>query len=375
MGALPESLINFRGDLLKTLVAAGHEVTAMAGGENPDVVRQLAAIGVSFRAYPIQRNGMNPLADLQTYLALRKALGKLKPDIVLSYTIKPVIWGGIALKGISRTRFYALITGLGFAFNEGENLKRRMLTMLVTWLYRASLSKASRVVFQNPDNRDLFEAKHIIDKDKSALVNGSGVDLDQFIVVPLHSKGVVFLTIGRLLGAKGFREYAKAARLVKVRYPEAIFRLVGPEDPSSDGIPLEEISDWQAKGWVKYLGETNDVRPFLSDCHIFVLPSYHEGMPRTVLEAMAMGRPILTTDVPGCRETVTPGENGYLVPKGDAVALAERMCWFIEHRDEWKRMGLRSRAIAEERFDVHSVNRELLKIMGLLKQSPSGKAV
>jgi len=204
-------------------------------------------------------------------------------------------------------------------------------------------------------------------------VNGSGVDLDWFKVAPLPAEGIVFLTIGRLLGEKGFREYAKAAHLVKARYPETIFRLVGPEDPSPDGIPLCEISDWQAKGWLEYLGETNDVKPFLTECHVFVLASYHEGMPRTVLEAMAMGRPILTTNVPGCRETVTPGENGYLVPKGDEIALAERMCWFIEHREELKRMGLSSRAMAEVRFDFHGVNRELLKIMGLLTKSPSGE--
>lgn len=375
IGALTKSLLNFRGDLLKALVSVGCQVTAMADGEIPDVVQQLSAIGVNFRNYPIQRSGLNPVADLYTYFALRKALNELKPDIVLCYTIKPVIWGGIALKGEPAFRFYALITGLGFAFQETAGLKRRMLTALVTSLYRSSLCRASQVIFQNPDNRDLFIERQIVGKDKCALVNGSGVDLDRFTFTPLPRKGVVFLTIGRLLGEKGFREYAQAARLVKEHYPETIFRLVGPEDPSPDGIPLEEISDWQANGWVEYLGETNDVRPILAGCHVYVLPSYHEGMPRTVLEAMAMGRPILTTDVPGCRETVIPGENGYLVPRGEAIALSKRMFWLIEHQDEWEKMGMRSRALAEERFDVHSVNRELLKIMGLLQQSSPGRAV
>jgi glycosyltransferase involved in cell wall biosynthesis len=365
IGALPGSLINFRGDLLKELVAAGHEVTAMAGGEEPDVVRQLVDIGVSFRAYPIQRNGMNPLADLQTYLALRKALGDLKPDVVLSYTIKPVIWGGMALKGMSSAQFYALITGLGFAFYEGDNFIRTMLNVLVTHLYRASLSKASRVIFQNPDNRYLFISKQIIEKDKSELVNGSGVDVDHFVVAKLPDNDVVFLTIGRLLGSKGFREYAKAARLVKVRYPEVLFKLVGPVDPSPDGISLAEVQSWHNEGIIQYFGETRDVRPFINDCHVYVLPSYHEGMPRTVLEAMAIGRPILTTDVPGCRETVIPGENGYLVPKADAEALAKRMIWFIENRDELDRMGLASRRIAEKRFDVRKINAKMLQIMGL----------
>jgi glycosyltransferase involved in cell wall biosynthesis len=168
-----------------------------------------------------------------------------------------------------------------------------------------------------------------------------------------------------LLCEKGLREYAQAARLVKQRFPNAVFRLVGPPDTSPDGIPLAEVRVWQAQGWVEYLGETKDVRPFLSDCHIFVLPSYHEGMPRTVLEAMAVGRPILTTDVPGCRETVVPGENGYLVPRSDAKALAERITWFIENRVKWACMGQASRRMAVERFDVHKINAEMLRIMGL----------
>lgn len=370
IGALPESLLNFRGDLLKALVAAGCAVTAMAGATKPPVVRKLSAMGVRFRPYPVQRSGMNPVADLHTYYALRMALGELKPDILLCYTIKPVIWGGMAIKGKPAPRFYALVTGSGFALQETNGLIRRMLIALVTRLYRASLSRASQVIFQNPDDRDLFVERQIVGKDRCSVVNGSGVDLARFAVAPLPRQGVVFLSIGRLLGEKGFREYAQAARLVKERYPETIFRLVGPEDPSPDGIPLEEIRAWHANGWVQYLGETDDVRPFLSESHVFVLPSYHEGMPRTVLEAMAMGRPILTADVPGCRETVIPGENGFLVPKCDSAALAERMLWFIEHRDAWEKMGSRSRTLARERFDVHRVNRELLRIMGLLQECP-----
>lgn len=239
IGALPQSLINFRGDLLKALVTAGHEVTAMADRSGDAVGEQLALLGVGFRTYPVQRNGLNPIKDMHTFFALRKALGELQPDVVLAYTIKPVIWGGIALKRKSKPRFYALITGLGFSFQENRSVIRRTLTSLVTWLYRVSLFRASRVIFQNSDNRDFFIARKIIGKDKCSLVNGSGVDLDRFSVTPLprENNRIVFLTIGRLLGEKGFREYAEAARLVKEHYPETIFRLVGPEDSSPDGIP------------------------------------------------------------------------------------------------------------------------------------------
>jgi glycosyltransferase involved in cell wall biosynthesis len=244
-------------------------------------------------------------------------------------------------------------------------LDRKLLTLLATGLYRSSLSRAARVIFQNPDNQEMFVSRGIVERNKCALVNGSGVDLDRFAVAPLPGQEVVFLAIGRLLGEKGFREYAQAARLVKDRYPNAVFRLVGPEDPSPDGIPMTEVRNWHARGWLEYLGATEDVRPFIADSHVFVLPSYHEGMPRTVLEAMAMGRPILTTDVPGCRETVISGGNGYLVPRADAPALANRMIWCIENRQELARMGALSRKLAEERFDAHRVNRELMNIMGL----------
>ena len=191
------------------------------------------------------------------------------------------------------------------------------------------------------------------------------VNLIHFKQKSTFPEGCVFLTLGRLLGDKGFREYATAAALVKKRYPDVVFKLVGPNDPSPDSIPVNEVQSWHEKGWIEYCGATNDVRPFLEECSVFVLASYHEGMPRTVLEAMSVGRPILTTDVPGCRETVDPGENGFLVPKADAEALAERMIWFIENSDKWKTMGIKSREIAEERFDVRKVNDKLISILGL----------
>ncbi len=364
IGALPESLLNFRGELIKTFESEGHEVIAMGCENVPRVRAALSDMGVRFKAYPVQRNSMNPLKDLHTFLALRKTFKELKPDIVLSYTIKPVIWSGLALYASPRIRFYALISGLGFAFQNG-GFFRKLLSSLVTGLYRISLARSMRVIFQNPDNLQFFISKNILNKKKGYIVNGSGVDLANFKKTSPPLNGIVFLTIGRLLWDKGFGEYAKAASIVKKHYPNTVFRLLGPTDPSPDGISLDTIQEWEGKGAIEYLGSTDDVRPYLTGCHIYVLPSYHEGLPRTVIEAMATGRPILTTDVPGCRETVVPGKNGYLVPKADAKALAERMIWFIEHTDQWQQMGQASRCMAEERFDVNKVNAEMMRIMNI----------
>ncbi|SKA89400.1 Glycosyltransferase involved in cell wall bisynthesis [Thiothrix eikelboomii] len=365
VGALPESLINFRGSLIQSLCKANYQVTGMASETQPKVTQQLNTWGANFRAYPVQRNSLNPLADFKTWQSLRQTFQELQPDVILAYTIKPVIWGGLASRILPNTHFYALITGLGFAF-QGETLKRKLLVKLVTFLYRIALKRAERVIFQNPDNLNEFIQRGIVPVTKCALVNGSGVDISRYTHTPLSNNPPVFLTIGRLLGEKGFREYTQAAQIVKACYPEVTFQLLGPEDPSSDGIPLSEVQQWHQSGWLEYLGSTDDVRPYLQNCHIYVLPSYYgEGLPRTIIEAMSIGRPILTTDNVGCRETVIPGENGYLVPKTNAQALAERMIWFIENRDQWERMGKRSRELAEEKYDVHKVNAQLMEIMGL----------
>lgn len=368
LGAYPDSVASFRGDLVRELVATGNDVTVMTAAATPKVESDIRALGVKFQPYSIQRNSLDLASDLRTLAELRKAIAEIEPDVILAYTIKPIVWGGIAarshLKRCPQARFFALVTGLGYAF-QGGSLKRRVLRLLVTRLYRFALKRASGVIFQNPDNRDLFVERKIVPRDKCHVVSGSGIDVARFAKQPLPAGASHFLLIARLLGEKGIREYCQAAERVKAKHPEVQFSLVGPEDPSPDGIPLAEIKEWQAKGAITYHGATTDVRPFIENCHVYCLPSYHEGMPRTVLEAMATGRPILTTDVVGCKETVEPGVNGWLVPKADFEALAERMLWFIENRDQWQEMADASRRLAEERFDVRKVNRHMLKIMGL----------
>lgn len=177
---------------------------------------------------------------------------------------------------------------------------------------------------------------------------------------PLDTSQTQFLLIARLLYDKGISEYVQAARIVKAAHPEARFQILGPSDPSPNAFPVEDIERLHAEGIIEYLGETDDVRPFIEACQVYVLPSYHEGLPRTVIEAMSTGRPVITTDVPGCRDTVIEGKTGMLVPAQDAEALAAAMIKMLERREDWVAMGQAGRRFVEETFDVHKVNRDLL---------------
>lgn len=365
IGSLPESLLNFRGELILKLLSKNCKVSTMAAEADPQTVNEIKKCGASFQSYPISRNGLNPFDDLRTWLGLRKSLKDLKPDIIFAYTIKPVIWAGIASRVLPKVKFYPLITGLGFAF-KGSTFKRKILSHIVTLLYKVALKNARKVIFQNPDDRDVLIKRGIIDVARCEIVNGSGVDISKFKASSLPKDKTIFLSIGRLLGEKGFREYAEAAQIVRSKYPEARFQILGPTDPSPDGIPVSEVRSWHKKGFIEYLGSTNDVRPFLEQCSIYVLPSYYgEGLPRSIIEAMATARPILTTDNVGCRETVVSGKNGFLVPIADSSALAERMIWFIENRNQWDEMANLSRQFAEEKYDVHKVNERIMEIMWL----------
>ncbi len=364
IGGIPRSLINFRGPLLRALVAAGHEVVAASAPAPEDVVAELNAMGVRFCPVPLARAGLNPLGDLQTLFALRALIRREKPDCVLAYTAKPVIYGNLAARGLPGTRVYSMITGLGYGFGA-HNLRQRITGQLVQTLYRAALKNTSGVFFQNPDDREEFLGRGLLALDAPVtLINGSGVDLDWYAPQSLPQEPR-FLLIARLLADKGIRQYVAAARSLKKRYPQAQFRIAGNIDANPLSISAEELEAWQAEGVIEYLGRLDDVRPALADTQVYVLPSYREGTPRTVLEAMAMGRPIITTDAPGCRETVVEGVNGFLVPIKDAEALAAAMERFILEPDLATRMGSASLQLARDKYDVHKVNAAITQGMGL----------
>ncbi|KZW98822.1 glycosyl transferase family 1 [Pseudoalteromonas luteoviolacea] len=362
IGALPRSLVVFRGELIAKL-ASQYEVICMANSATSEEIQAINSLGAQYIDFPVKRNGLNPLEDLRTLFFLIKTFRAHNPDIVLAYTIKPVVWGGIAAIFNRGVQFNALITGLGFAFQRG-GFKRNLLTKGVKALYRLALKNAHSTTFQNPDNRDLFVSNKLVRQHKCHLVNGSGVDLSYYEGAPLPTDNR-FLLVARLLGEKGVREYVEAAKIVKKQFPDAIFDIVGPADPSPDGIDIFEVEQWHNAGIINYHGETSDVRPYYEACSVYVLPSYHEGLPRSVLEAMAIGRPILTTEVPGCKETVVNGENGWLVEKASVEQLADKMIWFIEHQEQWPEMARKSRRYAVDKFDVHKVNADIMTILGL----------
>lgn len=369
IASFPDSLLHFRGPLLHALLARGLTVHVAA----PDLPvgspmrQQLEAKGLHVHDIPLRRTGMNPIADFATLLHLQRLMRRIQPDHVLGYTIKPVIYGSLAALLARVPRRFALITGLGYAFQgqEDGSDSRGLLRSLVQRLYGLALRGTHKVFFQNPDDQALFRSMGILQPAApSCVVNGSGVDVAQYAVAPLPS-APRFLLIARLLGDKGVREYAEAARRVRARHPEAVFSLVGWIDENPDAIKQQELDAWVADGTVDYHGRLSDVRPAIAGCSVYVLPSYREGTPRTVLETMAMGRPIITTDAPGCRETVVDGDNGFLVPVKAVDELAAAMLRFIEEPELAARMGARSRQIAEEKYDVHRVNAVMLKEMGI----------
>lgn len=358
LASYANSLLTFRQELLEALVGKGHRVTACAPEKNEYVKEKLNSLNVEYRTLPLERTGMNPIKDAITFFRLISFFREIKPEMLISYTIKPVIYGSLAARLVGITNINSIITGLGFAFG-GETKKRKFIRLLVKSLYKISLSSNAKVFFQNPDDLQLFKNLGLVKPDQEVLIDGSGVNLDTYQETAPFINPPIFLLIGRLLKEKGIEEYAEAAKQLKSRYPQAVFRLLGPFDENPSSIKADQVNEWHESGVIDYLGETRDVRPYIAATGVYVLPSYREGTPRSVLEAMAMGRPIITTDTPGCRETIN-GRNGFLVPAKDVNALLNAMEKFILEPSLITEMGRQSRIYATERYDVHKVNENIL---------------
>ncbi len=369
------SVLNFRGKLLEAIHQKGYEIHIIAPDlpSFPTEHEKLLDLGYFIHEVSMQRTGTNPASDLKTLLSMYALIKKIKSDYVLSYTIKPVIYGTLAAWLAKVPNRYALVTGLGYAFQNVETqTKRSIFQKLVHGLYQQALSHSHKVFFQNPDDLKLFQDLKILQPNlPTVVVNGSGVNVTDFNVLPFpvntqNKPKLSFLLIARLLGDKGVREYAEAAKLIKQQHPEVEFHLVGWIDENPAAIQQQELDTWLADARLKYWGKLSDVRPAIAESSVYVLPSYREGTPRTVLEAMAMGRAIITTDAPGCRETVIQGENGFLVEVKSVTSLVNAMQEFINNPALIEQMGQRSREIALNKYDVHQVNRHMMQEMGLI---------
>ena len=314
----------------------------------------------------MEKTGVNVMSDLKYIKALKKLFKEEKPDVTLGYTIKPVIYGAIAAKQAKVPRRYSMIAGAGYVF-VAKTTKAKIIRMLVKILYRIGFSCAHKVVFMNPDDLQDFTSLKLLKKDKCCMVNGSGVNMQRFEREPLPKKPVFFM-LSRALRCKGVSEYLEAAQIVHERHPDVRIMYLGEIDESmQDSLKQTEVQKYIDSGIIEYYPEHPDVRVYYRQCSVFVLPSHREGIPRTVQEAMAMGRPVIVTDAPGCRETVKNGETGYLVPVGNPQALADTMCKFIENPDLINKLGEASYEYCKEKFDVCKVNKTLLSHLDMIK--------
>lgn len=342
-------MYNFRRSLLCALIRAGYRVTVLAPSD--DTFRPLLeAAGCAFVPVEIQAKGINPYHDLKLCASLYFRLRKLRPDFCFFYTIKPNIYGCMAA-GLAGIGHIAVTTGLGYTF-----IARNRVAAVARRLYKFAFRSAQQVWFLNEDDRKAFLKEKLVKQEKTFVLPGEGIDTDYFDggrYAP-EKAPVSFLLMARMLWDKGVGEYVAAARVLKKKYPDAVFRLlgfVGVDNPSA--IPEPTIRGWVDEGVVEYLGTASDVRPYIAAASCVVLPSYREGIPVSLLEGSAMGKPLITTDTAGCRDTVDPGASGFLCRVGDAESLAGAMEKIIRMPEvDRRRMGLCGRKKMEREFSA-----------------------
>lgn len=357
------SLVNFRLELIKLFIRNRFKVYAFGPYIKNHNLAKLSKLGVVYESTSMERKNVNPFSFVNNILSLRKKIRKIKPDFIFSYTHKPVVVGAFAAAFIKRTKIISLITGTGHLFDD-YNFKVKFRKFFGLLVFKVALFFSYKVIFQNPDNKKLFSSLGLVNKQKSYLVNGSGVDLDLFSFSNIPEGEFIFLCLARLIKSKGLIEFAKIAKLIKQDFPNVRFLIGGDEDFHEDAISLNEIrSQWPSKYGIEFIGYVDDPLTAMKKCSVYVLLSYNEGTPRSVLEAMSVGRPIITTDVSGCKETVIHKKNGYLVPVKNIDKAAEYFRKIIH--DDIETMGRESRRFCKSKYDVHNVNREIFNILGI----------
>ncbi|MFD1880270.1 glycosyltransferase family 4 protein [Paracoccus pacificus] len=363
------SLIGFRGTFIKELVARGHQVLALAPDYKPKTREVVRGMGAETIGFNLSRTGVSPKQDLATLFELRRILRDHGPDLVLSFSTKPSIYGTLAALSAGVPRRFAMVEGLGSGFAQPgapQSLAKRALGVVLRRMYGFALARADGTIFLNRDDYAEFAARRLVPRGRGHVLGGIGVALDQFPQSSHPTDPVVFVLIARMLREKGVGYFVEAARRIHASHPGAAeFVLVGGLDRNPTGHRRAHIREWVREGIVKWTGHV-PVGPILRQSSVFVLPSfYREGVPRSTQEAMASGLPVITTDVPGCRETVDHGVNGFLVPPHDVDALTRRMRHFIENPGDISRMGSESRRLAERDFDAKLQDARLIGLLGL----------
>ena len=347
-------LYQFRRELIEALLKEHQVLLSLPDG---DLIQPLEEMGCRFFDTPMERRGINPVKDLDLFLRYIKLLRQQKPDLVITYTIKPNIYGGLACR-LLRIPYAVNITGLGTAFQ-----KQGMLRKLVTFLYRTALKKARVVFFENSGNRQVFLDEGIVAENKTCLLSGAGVNLEHYAYVPYPEAGTTrFLFVGRVMKEKGVEELFAAMERLHAEGADCCLDVLGGYEENY----ADTIRNYEQQGWLHYHGYVTDVRPFIEKAHCFVLPSYHEGMANTNLECAAMGRPLITSDIPGCKEAVVERESGLLCKPKDPDSLYETMKYFLTiPSDQRAQMGKAGRRHMEEVFDKKKVVEETMKALGL----------
>ena len=370
IGTIASSLYGFRSDLITALLKQGHTVYAFTSDYTQAELSKIESLGAIPLTYKLNRGGLNPISDMKSTYLLSKKIKEIAPDLVFSYFAKPVIFGTLAAKLAKVPKVIGMLEGLGYTFTEQPNQvskKTQFIKKVQVLLYKIALPQLDKIIFLNYDDpKDLLE-KHAIKVRKVEVLGGIGLNLEDYSYASTYPSQPTFIFVARLLAEKGIHDYIAAAKIVKDKYADAKFIVLGSIDKAALGALTEaELKQFTEANIVEYPGHVNNVPEWIVNSSVFVLPSYYrEGVPRSTQEAMAIGRAVITTDVPGCRETVVDGVNGFLVEKWNPQALADKMIYFIEHPEQIAIMGHESYKIAQEKFDADKVNSKLLSILGI----------
>lgn len=359
-----------REELIKEIVNHNHDLVILGpkyetGLNHEDECRKnLAHLGVRFVGVEFDRIGMNVFCEIKSIIDVFKIIKKESPDLIIGIGLKMALYSGISGVLARVKKLSYVINGRGCLF-QIHGVKGIVLKAILFPFMKNIFNRSNVVIFQNPDDLNFFTEKKLLNGENGRVVYGSGVNLARFTEAEPPLKPV-FLLVARLIWAKGIKEYIDAAIIVKNKYPEARFLLIGPFDKAINAIKEEDIKEYIDQGIIEYKGEEKNVIKYYEACSCYVLPSFYgEGVPRTILEAMATGRPIITTNTPGCKETINNNKNGFLIPPKESKILAEKMCWMIENYEQSKIMGKESRKYCEVKFDVNIINKTMIELMGI----------